>query len=108
MYVYKSEIILKLQLVFKNSFKEEYMYDRQEGGGRCHISIWALLHLHVVTRRRRVPLLWHGNRELILYLCVTPAARINTSAPLATRGVPLMRGSAEGREGEEGPDSMAC
>lgn len=100
--VYKSEIISKLLGLSK---KNIYIWQARkseggEGGGKCHISIWALLHLHVVTCRRRVPLLWHENRELILYLCVTPAARINTSAPLATRGAPLMRGSAEGREGE--------
>lgn len=73
---------------------------RGEGGPVLYLHSGAITSpRYVVTHGRRVPLLRHENRELILYLCVTPAARINTSAPLATRGgIPLMRGSSEGGE----------
>lgn len=73
-------------MVLKNSYGKGYVYD-EKGGQVLYLHSGAITSpRYVVTHGRRVPLLRHENRELILYLCVTPAARINTSAPLATRG----------------------
>ena len=54
---------------------------------------------YVVTRGCRIPLLRQKNRELILYLCVTPAARINTSAPCDKRGTLNARLRIKGERG---------